>query len=217
MANEEYKAKLRALFAPCMAREDLAGKIEVVSLEWLMEMSDPEPSESLDLGADKAGTLVGLAELAKDIKRRGLLEPMVVAVGVSTGRARLEGGNHRTRVLLDMGVLHAPAVCWVGASHVGFESNGSHQGRIAKLWPDFRPLVTMGRYDERHFERPSAVLPQAPVWSFEDTRPVRVKTQPQPVPAERPVRTPRKAKAGSEGAGEVSEPEAGSGLGEGAA
>lgn len=196
MSKEEYVSKLKALCAPCLAREDLAGKVEIVSLEWLMEMADPSPSDEVDLGADRAGSLVTAQELARDIKKRGLLEPLVVAVGMSTGRARLEGGNHRARILMEMGMLHAPAVCWVGASHVGFEANGPHQGRAVKLWPDFRPLVAMGRYDERHFERPSAVLPSAPVWNFDDSKSARAKTPAKPALPAQP-RAARKPKAAS--------------------
>lgn len=202
MSRDEYTAKLKALCAPCLAREDLAGKVEIVSLEWLMEMSDPAPSEQLDLGADKAGSVGSSQDLARDVKKRGLLEPLVVAVGMSTGRARLEGGNHRARILMEMGMLHAPAVCWVGASHVGFEANGAHQGRPVRLWPDFRPLVAMGRYDERHFERPSAVLPSAPVWNFDEAKAVRAKAQGKPSSPAQP-RAPRKPKSGAAPAAEL--------------
>lgn len=194
MSKDEYTVKLKALCAPCLGRVDLAGKVEIVSLEWLIEMSDPSPSDEVDLGADKAGSIVSAQELARDIKKRGLLEPLVVAVGMSTGRARLEGGNHRVRILLEMGLLHAPAVCWVGASHVGFDANGTHQGRVVKLWPDFRPLVAMGRYDERHFERPSSVLPSAPVWNFDEVRVPRSRTPAKPSQPI-PTRIPRKSKA----------------------
>lgn len=203
MSKDEYTVKLKALCAPCLGRADLAGKVEIVSLEWLIEMSDPSPSDEVDLGADKAGSMVSSQDLARDVKKRGLLEPLVVAVGMSTGRARLEGGNHRVRILLEMGMLHAPAVCWVGASHVGFEANGTHQGRAVKLWPDFRPLVAMGRYDERHFERPSAVLPSAPVWDLDE---VKVPRQRAPAKSSLLVqpRAPRKSKSGKTPAIETS-------------
>lgn len=170
MASEEYKAKLKEMFEPCMARQDLAGKIEIVSLEWLLEMANPDPSDTTDLGAERPGMVVSMADLAKDLKKRGLREPMVIAVGVSTGRARLEAGNHRIRVLMEQGFLHAPAVCWVGASHIGFEGNGRHEGRVVKFWPQAKPLVALGPYDERYFERPSDLLPSTPVWSWDEGR-----------------------------------------------
>lgn len=198
MSTEAYREKLREMFEPCMTRADLRAHIEIVSLEWLLEMSNPEPSDQFELGESRGGQMVGMQELAKDLRRRKLLEPMVVAVGMGTGRARLEGGNHRARILLEMGFLHAPAVCWVGASHVGFEHNGSHQGREVKFWPEAKPLVAMGAYDERYFERPSLILPSAPVWSLEE--PSRSRSKPAPAqqapakPAERKARAPRAPK-----------------------
>lgn len=195
MSSEEYKEKMREMFEPCMSRADLREHIEIVSLEWLLEMSNPEPSEMVSLGADKQGQEVSMADLAKDIKRRKLQEPLVITVGMATGRARLEAGNHRAEILLDMGFLHAPAVCWVGASHVGFEENGSHQGREVRFWPQAKPLVAFGVYDERYFEKPSAILPSAPVLGMaEQQRPARSKAQaPAPKPPERKVRAPRPA------------------------
>lgn len=167
MSSEEYKAKLREMYEPCLARADLKDFTEVVSLEWLLEMANPEPTETTDLGVEKPGILVGMAELAKDLKKRGLREPLVVGVGLGSGRARLEAGNHRVRVLLEMGFLHAPAVCWVGQSHVGFEGNGLHQGRSVKFWPQSKPMIALGPYDERYFEKPSALLPCAPIFSLD--------------------------------------------------
>lgn len=196
MISEDYKAKMKTMFKPCLSRADLGGKIEIVSLEWLLEMSNPTPSDMVDLGHDRPGQCVDMAELSRDLNRRGLLEPLVVAVGVSTGRARLEAGNHRIGILLDMGFLHGPAVCWVGASHVGFEGNGSHQGRAVKFWPGAKPLVAMGAYDERYFERPSALLPSAPVLVFGEAQAARApRVASKPIVAERKPRTPRGSKA----------------------
>lgn len=195
MSSEEYKAKLREMFEPCLSRPDLKDNMEIVSLEWLLEMANPDPSDTTDLGADKPGSLVSMADLGKDLKRRGLREPLVVAVGLSTGRARLEAGNHRVRVLLDMGFLHAPAVCWVGASHVGFDGNGPHQGREVRFWPQARPLVALGPYDERYFMRPSLILPSAPLWSLDAAaRPVKSKAVEQKN-LERKTRAPRAVKS----------------------
>ena len=177
MSIEEYKNKLKEIFEPCLSRADLKEEIEVVSLEWLLEMSNPHPSENTDLGSDKPGAIVSMVELSKDIKKRGLKEPLVIAVGLTTGRARLEAGNHRVRILLEMGLLHAPAVCWVGSSHIGFEDNGRHAGREVKFWPQARPLVALGPYDERYFEKPSAVLPSAPIFSMDEiAKPVRTRS-----------------------------------------
>lgn len=199
MASDEYKAKLKEMFEPCMARQDLAGKIEIVSLEWLLEMANPDPSETTDLGAERPGVVVSMADLAKDLKKRGLREPLVIAVGVSSGRARLEAGNHRIRVLMEQGFLHAPAVCWVGASHIGFEGNGAHDGRAVRFWPQAKPLVALGAYDERYFERPSDLLPSAPVWSGDEGRPgtraPRASSSAAAAAAAKPGATERKPRA----------------------
>lgn len=209
MASDEYKAKLKEMFEPCMARQDLAGKIEIVSLEWLWEMSNPDPSETTDLGAEKPG-VVSMSDLSKDLKKRGLREPMVIAVGVSTGRARLEAGNHRIRILMEQGFLHAPAVCWVGASHIGFENNGRHDGRVVRFWPQAKPLVAIGAYDERYFERPSDLLPSAPVWSWDEgrsgTRAPRASAAAAKAAAAVPERKPRAPKAEASGAKELAPP-----------
>jgi hypothetical protein len=204
MFNEEYKNKLREMFEPCLTRADLKDQTEIVSLEWLMEMANPNPSETTNLGADKPGSVVSLADLGKDMKKRGLREPLVIAVGLSSGRARLEAGNHRVKVLLEMGFLHAPAVCWVGASHVGFEGNGIHSGREVRFWPQAKPLVALGVYDERYFVKPSLILPSAPIWSLDDGRATRSR-----VPAavkSAAERKPRgsKAKDGDVGASSLS-------------
>lgn len=201
MFNEEYKTKLREMFEPCLARADLKDQTEIVSLEWLMEMANPQPSETTNLGADKPGSIVSLADLAKDMKKRGLREPLVIAVGLGSGRARLEAGNHRVKILMEMGFLHAPAVCWVGASHVGFEGNGLHSGREVRFWPQAKPLVALGVYDERYFVKPSLILPSAPIWSLDESRATRNRA-PSPVksPVERKPRASR-AKDSDSGAG----------------
>jgi hypothetical protein len=209
MASEEYKAKLKEMFEPCMSRPDLAGKIEIVSLEWLLEMANPDPSDDCDLGADKPG-IVSWSDLAKDLKKRGLREPLVIAVGLATGRARLEAGNHRVRLFLEQGFLHAPAVCWVGATHIGFEGNGRHDGRLVKFWPQAKPLVALGPYDERYFERPSDLLPSVPVWFPEQgrsaARVARASLSKGPVLPERKTRAskndPALAKASATSAGQ---------------
>jgi hypothetical protein len=195
VSSEQYREKLREMFEPCMSRADLRSHIEIVSIEWLLEMSNPDPSETFELGEGREGKVVGMSDLSKDLRKRGLQEPLVVAVGMSSGRARLEGGNHRARVLLEMGFLHAPTVCWVGASHVGFESNGLHQGREVKFWPEAKPLVAMGSYDERYFERPGAILPSAPVWSLEEPTRSRAKAAPAPVAIKPTERKPRATRA----------------------
>lgn len=204
MFNEEYKIKLREMFEPCLARADLKDQTEIVSLEWLMEMANPQPSETTNLGTDKPGSVVSLADLGKDMKKRGLREPLVIAVGLGTGRARLEAGNHRVKVLFEMGFLHAPAVCWVGASHVGFEGNGLHSGREVRFWPQAKPLVALGVYDERYFVKPSLILPSAPIWSLDDSKVPRSRA---PSPVKSPVeRKPRSSRAKDSDGGVVAPP-----------
>lgn len=162
--QEAYAKKLMEIFAPCMAREEWKERLEMVSLEWLLEMANPEPSDTAPLESGRENERVSMADLVKDIKKRGLKEPLIIGVGIKTGRARLEAGNHRVRALMELGVLHAPATCWVGASHVGFEGNGAHEGRAIRLWETAAATsMAVGAYDERRFAKPSLTLPSCPV------------------------------------------------------
>lgn len=199
-----YVENIKKVYGYCMGLNDLGPKMELVSLEWLLEMANPDPTEWTALDANHPTERVSVADLAKDLKKRGLREPLLIGVGLTTGRARLEAGNHRIRCLLDMGFLHAPACCWVGASHVGFVGNGTHEGRSVRFWPEAKTLVSLGPYDERFFERPSLILPSAPVWDAQEPkrdRAPRASRAKAEEPAVAPAaRAPRKARAKKEGA-----------------
>jgi len=72
------------------------GKVELVPTDWVWKYwgSDVSPKTNL---AD--GTEVDLDGLWKNICEIGLLDPLVIRVGLKNKKFRLEAGNHRIQVL----------------------------------------------------------------------------------------------------------------------
>lgn len=156
--------RLRALFARTFEHPGLKGKIDMVSVEWMLEMGNPAPRETADSG-DGSGARVSLEALWESLMREGMRDPIIIGVGRVSRMARLESGNHKARLLLENGVLYAPAACYVGDEAITRRENGEHPGRATKLWlPESAP---MGSYPEKYFARPAEIIPSAPAFAFE--------------------------------------------------
>lgn len=163
-----YAALLDQWYKRCLEHPQWGSKVQLVSVEWLEEISNPSPSELTNLGVDKLDgqgnfVYVDMEQLLKDIKRVGLKEPLIVQAGLVTKRARLESGNHRIRLLKAAGIFHAPCLLYVASSHIGNTENGTHDGKEVFMYPNSLDVVSVGVYTESKFARISDLIPSAPV------------------------------------------------------
>ncbi len=168
-AWKKYAQELMTWYGPALQNEKWGHLVSLVSLEWLLSCANPHPSETTDLGIerkDKEGNLImaTMPQLLGDLKRKGMQEPLIVQYGFVTKRARLEAGNHRVRLLLENGLLHAPVLLYMHSSHIGNPGNGSHEGVEVKAYPWVQnETINVGPYVESKFVNIKNVLPSAPI------------------------------------------------------
>lgn len=150
------------LFTRTFEHPVLGSLTEWVPTRWLLDLSNPDASDTTDLGTwlpDEP--LVGMDELYANMLATGMRDPFIVGVGRVTRRVRLEAGNHRVRVLLAEGIEQVPAVAYVGDSAITHLGNGAHEGRLMAL--KLPPAVDiMGPYPVKEYRRLSDVLPNWP-------------------------------------------------------
>lgn len=72
------------------------GKIELVPTEWVWQYWGADVSPDADL---MDGTLVDLEGLWRDLREHGMHEPLIMRIGLTNKKFRLESGNHRIQVL----------------------------------------------------------------------------------------------------------------------
>jgi hypothetical protein len=188
--------RLQRLFARAFKHPILGGKAQWVSLEWLLEIANPDPAAGEE--SDE--------EMWKEMEKKGLREPLIIACGSVEGRARLETGAREIRVLLAKGVLHAPAVALLAENAWVDKGNGEHEGKLLRLWAS-APEAPLGIYAERVYLPPSELIPSCPAYDqkgFAEERSApkkevkkEVKKAPsKPAPKEEPK--PRRARAEKE-------------------
>ena len=165
-----YEEQLETWYGKCLQNPKWSDKVQLVSLEWLKSIANPNPSAMTDLGVERksaSGELVqvDMAQLSRDLKKNGVQEPLIVQYGLQTKRARLEAGNHRVQILLDAGLMHAPCVLYVAATHQGNVSNGDHEGASVLAYDVSNQVVSVGPYTESKFCAIGGVLPSAPLYT----------------------------------------------------
>lgn len=181
--------RLQKLFARAFKHPILGGKAQWVSIEWLLEIANPNPASGAE--SDE--------EIWKEMERKGLRDPFIIACGSVEGRARLETGSREIRALLAKGVLHAPAVALLAENAWVDKGNGEHEGKSLKLWAS-APEAPLGIYAERLYLPPSELIPSCPAFDqkgFAEERPAakkEVKKAPvKPAPKEAPK--PRRSRS----------------------
>jgi hypothetical protein len=160
-------SRLEHLFARTFEHPVLRGKIDLVSIEWLLDLANPTPAAKTDLGTWEADApLVDWDTLYANIEQLGMRDPFILGVGKLTRKVRLEAGNQRVRAMQMQGLLFVPAVAYVGDSSVSHAGNGTHEGRSMALWlPESSGIL--GPYPEKTYARPSEVIPSCPALKFD--------------------------------------------------
>jgi len=82
------------------------GVVELVPTKWLYTLYGPDVTPQADL---MDGTLVDLETLWENVLQDGLHEPLIIRVGKTNKKFRLESGNHRIQVFFQHGVEYTPA------------------------------------------------------------------------------------------------------------
>lgn len=88
----------------------LAGHVELVPTAWLYQYRGADVTPGTDL---KDGSAVTMDQLWENILTEGLHDPVIIRVGKTNKKFRLESGNHRIQVLMKHGVPFTPAVVQV--------------------------------------------------------------------------------------------------------
>ena len=81
------------------------GKVELVPTEWVYQYWGRDVSPMGDL---LNGDLVTLEALWKNLQEEGMHNPLIMRVGLSDKRMRLESGNHRIQLFHAHGVPQIP-------------------------------------------------------------------------------------------------------------
>lgn len=88
----------------------LAVHVELVPTAWLNQYRGADVTPGTDL---KDGSPVNMDQLWENILTEGLYDPVIIRVGKTNKKFRLESGNHRIQVLMKHGVPFTPAVVQV--------------------------------------------------------------------------------------------------------
>ena len=115
--------------------------IEYIDVEFLKSINCETPS------------VTDMRDLEDDIRKNGILNPLVIGVGLWSRKIRLDVGNHRVHLADKLGLTHLPTICRVGAYSVFMPRNGDHSynSEIIKL-PKSCDL------EMDYFDKPSDVL-----------------------------------------------------------
>jgi hypothetical protein len=132
--------------------------VEWVPTAWLLELANPHPSATTDLGNWGSDERVDWSALFANIAEQGMRDPFLIGVGRVTRTIRLEAGNQRVRCMAENGIPYLPAVAYVGDSAITHLGNGPHEGRIEQLrLPADYPNI-MGPYPVKEYRKLSEVL-----------------------------------------------------------
>jgi hypothetical protein len=121
------------LFTKTKQNKTLGHLIEMVPTKWLLSIANPNPTNYSDL---KNGKLVYMDTLYQDMLKNGMGDPLILGVGLSTNRVRLESGNHRVRIFDSKGIKLTPVVALVKDSSITSIGNGEHLGDLMELKKD---------------------------------------------------------------------------------
>ncbi len=90
--------------------------------------------------------------LVDDIEQHGIIEPLVLGVGVWSRRIRLDTGNHRIYLCPEMGIEELPVIARVW-NYCAFENgNGDHSFNCDHIKHDKQWI------EDEYFARPDSVI-----------------------------------------------------------
>lgn len=114
--------------------------IQQMPVQLLTQWKNPTPSPNDDLA------------LMEDISKNGILEPIILGVGVYSRKVRLDTGNHRIYLLPRMGMTHLPVVCRVWNYCTFNNGNGDHSFDCPEI------SVKQEWIEKEYYARPSDVI-----------------------------------------------------------
>ena len=135
-----------------------------VPTSWLVELANPTPSSTTDLGNWGKDERVDWESLFENMRVQGMRDPFIVGVGQISRRVRLEAGNQRVRCCLLNNITRVPAVAYVGDHSVTSTGNGTHEGKVMQLKLAEIPAEAdiMGPYASKTYHCLSDVLEHMP-------------------------------------------------------
>ncbi len=90
--------------------------------------------------------------LLKDIDEQGVLDPIILGVGLWSRRVRLDTGNHRIYLCPKLGMTHLPVVAKVGNYCIFDERNGDHSVSCEHI------LLNKNWLNEHFYARPTDII-----------------------------------------------------------
>lgn len=61
-----------------------------------------------------------------DIKKNGMIEPLLIIIGYKNKTIRLESGNHRIKLAIEDGITHLPTAIFISSDGIINIKNGDH-------------------------------------------------------------------------------------------
>ncbi|MDF1795113.1 MAG: hypothetical protein P1U63_01110 [Coxiellaceae bacterium] len=114
--------------------------IELLPISMLAQWRNPEFSPNDD------------DDLIKDIEQNGLVDPVVIGVGIWSRRIRLDTGNHRIYLCPEMGITHLPTIARVW-NYCAFENgNGDHS------FPCDHIALDKQWIDDEYYAKPGQII-----------------------------------------------------------
>lgn len=115
--------------------------IEFIHIDFLKSINCPVPS------------ITDMDSLYEDIKQNGIINPLVIDVGLWSRKIRLDVGNHRVHLADKLGMKFLPTVARIGAYSVFMPRNGDHSYETNRI--KLSPVCDL---DMDYFDMPSKVL-----------------------------------------------------------
>lgn len=103
---------------------NMNNMVELISVDFLYSIRNKKSTVTTDL---LDGTIVPEEKVWENIKKEGMVEPLLVRIGLNDKTIRLESGNHRIKLAKKEGYTHLPITCYIANEVIFSEGNGFHK------------------------------------------------------------------------------------------
>jgi hypothetical protein len=98
-------------------------KVFLLPVGFIKKYSNPLPTDTTDL---LNGDIVKQELVWENILNEGMVEPLLMIIGIKNKTLRLESGNHRINLAINDNVTHLPVAFFVSNQSMIHEGNGKH-------------------------------------------------------------------------------------------
>jgi hypothetical protein len=95
----------------------------LIPVEFIKSYSNPQPTDTTDL---LNGDIVRQELVWENILSVGMVEPLLMLIGLKNKTLRLESGNHRINLAIKDNITHLPVAFLASNQSIIHEGNGKH-------------------------------------------------------------------------------------------